>query len=75
MDPDTCLSKIRQLAGVVQIDDDPYLAELVEHIEALDEWLSTGGFLPKHWATRWPLQPIGKPASSGGPTNDQGIPM
>jgi len=30
------------------IDYEPML-ELIEHFEALDEWLSRGGFLPADW--------------------------
>jgi hypothetical protein len=47
MDPDTCLARIRALvARQLAADEDTELAELCE---ALDEWISQGGFLPQAW--------------------------
>ena len=56
MDPNTTLAAIRKL--LVYIDDpDSYLPddlatqlnELIEHVDALDNWLSHGGHLPAAW--------------------------
>lgn len=55
MDPDANLARVRELTRRLS---DPQLPaereratdELVEHVEALDEWLSKGGFLPQAWA-------------------------
>jgi hypothetical protein len=58
MDPDVALEMIRQLANDLDValtaGDPPAIiaaetAELVEHVQNLDEWLSTGGFLPFAW--------------------------
>jgi hypothetical protein len=54
MDPDACLEEIR--AKIKQINDEQddmaalvMLPELTELVEALDEWISKGGYLPKGW--------------------------
>jgi hypothetical protein len=56
MDPNTTRAAIREL--LVYIDDpDSYLPddlatqlnELIEHVDALDNWLSHGGHLPAAW--------------------------
>jgi hypothetical protein len=49
MDPDHTLADIRRLAAREDLSpqDAAYLAELVQ---ALDEWISKGGFLPRPWA-------------------------
>ena len=56
MDPNTTLAAIRKL--LVYIDHpDSYLPdelatqlnELIEHVDALDNWLSHGGHLPAAW--------------------------
>ena len=64
MDPTACLTKIRQLIREIEdfrADwDDPQPtqgpvlmvtlgAELADHVEALDEWIKGGGFLPEQW--------------------------
>jgi hypothetical protein len=54
MDPDECLKQIRDLIMRVNAADDRgdfegFAADLAEHVEALDEWLSKGGFLPDAW--------------------------
>jgi hypothetical protein len=57
MDPNVALAKIREAVGELrQSDDDGVWADdssqigmLLEQFEALDEWLSRGGFLPKDW--------------------------
>lgn len=55
MDPNAALAEIRELlaqdrrqldAGGLHRDD---AATLMERLEALDEWLSKGGFLPADW--------------------------
>lgn len=52
MDPDTCLERIRDLIrlhhrrGALHLAD---TADLCEHVEALDEWLSKGGHFPSAW--------------------------
>lgn len=49
MDPDACLKEIREV--VSQINDGvPGLATaLAELVDALDEWIAKGGFLPNAW--------------------------
>lgn len=52
MDPDVTLAEIRGL--VVSYNGKTGLTgwqitELVEKFEALDEWISRGGFLPEAW--------------------------
>jgi len=56
MDPNETLTKIRELAtkiGQFDFDHPEQLygtaADLAEHVEALDEWLSKGGFPPDAW--------------------------
>lgn len=52
MDPNETLRRIRELSRRI-LDDGPLNdhvnEELAELCEALDEWLSRGGFLPKAW--------------------------
>lgn len=55
MDPDVCLQKIRELIvelrGSSKISTTEACAdEISEHFEALDEWISKGGFMPADWA-------------------------
>ncbi len=54
MDPDKALAEIR--AEIKSYHERPHgmsdsdrLAHIVEHVEALDEWLASGGFQPKAW--------------------------
>ncbi len=60
MDPDACLAELRQLCTEQWTADDElgetglatadYRAErMAELIEALDEWIGRGGFLPEAW--------------------------
>lgn len=60
MDPNETLRQIRELLAVQhQYEDDTTTAgvaarrlaerEIAEHAEALDNWLSRGGFLPDAW--------------------------
>lgn len=46
MDPDVCLAEIRAILD--KPDADAY-ADLAERVEALDQWLTRGGFLPAAW--------------------------
>ncbi len=51
MDPTATLARIREaLANHAEngLSDDETM-ELVECVEALDDWLSRGGFLPTQW--------------------------
>lgn len=46
MDPNATLQEIRELVGNNGGND---VGRLVELIDALDEWLTNGGFLPSDW--------------------------
>ena len=55
MDHEACLSELRDLAAA-QLDPEsnPELPEpdpdrMAELVQALDEWLAKGGFLPADW--------------------------
>lgn len=51
MDPNKVLKKARAKAERI-LNDDSNTAEaqaFAEHFQALDEWLSNGGFLPEDW--------------------------
>lgn len=48
MDPDKCLADIRYLVEQLPADDGAASA-LAERVQALDEWISRGGFLPDAW--------------------------
>lgn len=55
MDPNVALAEIRHLILEIQNADqeDARLeagAELIDYFEALDGWLSRGGFLPTDWS-------------------------
>lgn len=61
MDPDEALRQARLLIAQMRVEDTPpggigtsptfvqHARDLAEQVEALDEWLSKGGFLPKAW--------------------------
>lgn len=56
MDPNATLEKIRATYEPLRVmledtagEDTEMVQELLDSIEALDEWLSKGGFLPKDW--------------------------
>jgi hypothetical protein len=52
MDPNATLTKLRDYAVIVLLNDDiesTEAVEIAEAIEALDGWLSKGGFLPSDW--------------------------
>ena len=59
MDPNANLSEIRGLilkAEVLETEDKSLPSDdsdrLVELVNALDEWMTAGGFLPRHWMVR-----------------------
>jgi len=57
MDPDECLLRLRAAAAKVReemakgLGGDPMddVSDMLEHFEALDGWISNGGFLPEAW--------------------------
>lgn len=54
MDPNATLTRIRQLlddgyGSRALLGDEGFIAELTEHVQAMDDWLSRGGFLPEGW--------------------------
>lgn len=55
MDPNRLLAEIREIVTEVWKHEDSMpneLVELVEKVDALDGWLSIGGFLPDPWKYR-----------------------
>lgn len=56
MDPDKALEEIRTAIKAYRVRphggyDSERLAELVTSVEALDEWLASGGSKPKAWGS------------------------
>lgn len=51
MDPNATLKQIRALLDAIDCDEDRSddTSDLITLVNALDEWLSNGGFLPKRW--------------------------
>lgn len=56
MDPNATLKNIREAVGELRnqdddgvLDDTSQVGFLLESVEALDEWLGKGGFLPTAW--------------------------
>jgi hypothetical protein len=54
VDIEACLKRIRELCQLSNRDTGKsetlaVLEELAQHVEALDQWLSKKGFLPKDW--------------------------
>jgi hypothetical protein len=49
MDPNETLDRIRKLCRPEAREIDPDGSDLSDHVEALDEWLTGGGFLPEAW--------------------------
>ena len=58
MDPNANLDEMRKLAAAILYDQgcgDPYESSnaqaerLAELVQALDEWIANGGFLPNDW--------------------------
>jgi hypothetical protein len=58
VDPDTALTEIRDLIAKTYTADGPAAEDscrrLYDLVEALDGWLSQGGFLPDAWVTASP---------------------
>lgn len=59
MDPDSNLERTRELIAemIEKLDaeqpiDEDDVNTLVEHVQALDNWIRRGGFLPAAWAGR-----------------------
>lgn len=59
MDPDAALERLRELAKATDPDgdgdyEDPVylLEEMAVVFDGLDQWLSSGGFLPQAWQKR-----------------------
>lgn len=53
MDPNATLATLLKLSQEILSDDEGHTAdvvELAEHVDAMNRWLSTGGFLPDRWA-------------------------
>jgi hypothetical protein len=55
MDPDETLRMFRANLKQMMVDTDQavfaqHALDAAEHFEALDEWLSKGGFKPREWA-------------------------
>lgn len=51
MDPETTLKEMRRLADLILNTPERDIAglELAEHVQALDGWLTRGGFRPADW--------------------------
>jgi hypothetical protein len=49
MDPDKTLEKIRRYMQRSEELDGTDVFDLCEHLKALDEWLTNGGFPPAEW--------------------------
>jgi hypothetical protein len=52
VDPDEVLRLLRNAIGELSALNDEDASQVVESFASLDQWLSTGGFLPSAWATR-----------------------
>lgn len=58
MDPNTTLKQLRQLAHELESDiergalDEGDVQHFVDLFDALDRWLTGGGFLPSGWTVR-----------------------
>lgn len=55
MDPDETLRLIRLTIKQMKVDDNvkiltAHADELIEYFEALDKWLTEGGFSPVEWS-------------------------
>lgn len=53
MDPNVTLMNIRAILATSETRElsGDLVQELIEHVEALDEWITKGGFLPAEWVT------------------------
>ena len=77
MDPNQTLKNLRSLVEAVnaELDDSENLGpsrlastdlvccahELAQHFEALDQWITSGGFLPEAWMTDYQITSRGYP--------------
>ena len=54
MDPNETLRKIRELCKKILEQEHTFqdVWDLAEHTEAMDSWISKGGFLPKEWSAK-----------------------
>ena len=60
MDPNEALKRIRATVARLQETDDAGdndydpqdVSELYQHVQALDEWITRGGFLPDAWQVK-----------------------
>ena len=48
MDPNAALAEAKEILADRDVTDE-YLPRLADIFEALDDWLSKGGFLPDEW--------------------------
>lgn len=55
MDPNKTLKDLREIVSLYNEGDADHweIERAVELVEALDEWLSKGGFLPEAWSPEW----------------------
>lgn len=53
MDPNVTLMNIRAILKTSETRElsEDVVQELIEHVEALDTWITRGGFLPAEWVT------------------------
>lgn len=58
MDPDATLRRVREIIANMEAHDTTTeeLCELAQLVDALDQWLSGGGFLPVNWRRLEALQ-------------------
>lgn len=51
MDPNACLSEIRELGNQIHNGDmrESVIEDYANAVDALDEWITKGGFLPVGW--------------------------
>jgi len=49
MDPDIILRDLRQAIEDWEVHEHCNIDGLIDSIDALDKWLTMGGFLPKDW--------------------------
>lgn len=52
MDPDAALAILRAYTEEEPADPIQALEEVTDTVRGLDEWLTSGGFLPKEWRPR-----------------------
>lgn len=60
MDPDAALTNARSALAAIRAGEDSQgelmtdaLDDLADAFEALDQWLTKGGFLPRAWRKSW----------------------